>query len=75
MIVVTNETTIQITMEFEWDAAKAALNLKKHGIAFEDAVLVFCDPGRIETYDDDHREDRSAVYMWSIPFGTKKPSA
>jgi uncharacterized DUF497 family protein len=45
-------------MKFEWDAAKAALNLKKHGVAFEDAEFVFCDLGRIETYIDGHEEDR-----------------
>ena len=50
-------------MNFEWDVAKAALNLKKHGIAFEDAELVFCDPGRIESYDDHegYGEDRWAT--------------
>lgn len=31
-------------MDFEWDDAKAALNLRKHGIAFEDAVYVFLHP-------------------------------
>ena len=63
MIVVTNEAIIKITMNVEWDAAKAALNLKKHSIAFEDAELVFCDPGRIETYDDrkDYGEGRWAT--------------
>lgn len=47
-------------MELEWDADKAALNLQKHGVSFEDAELVFYDPGRIETYDDrdDYGEDR-----------------
>lgn len=50
-------------MELEWDAAKAALNLKKHGIAFEDAELVFYDSGRIEVYDgrEDYGEDRWAT--------------
>jgi len=50
-------------MEFEWDAAKAARNLKKHGVSFEDAELVFYDPGRIETYDErgDYGEDRWAT--------------
>ena len=38
-------------MELEWDTAKAALNLKKHGISFEDAERAFYDLGRIETYD------------------------
>lgn len=47
-------------MEFEWDADKAARNLKKHGIAFSDAVRVFLDIGRFEIYDgrQDYGEDR-----------------
>ena len=28
---------------FEWDAAKARSNLKKHGITFEEATTVFGD--------------------------------
>ena len=62
LTVATNETTIQKTMDFEWDAAKAALNLKKHGITFEDTALVFYDIGRIEAYDDkNYGEDRWAT--------------
>lgn len=38
-------------MDLEWDDDKAAKNVKKHGIAFEDAALVFLDLGRIETFD------------------------
>jgi hypothetical protein len=30
-------------MDFEWDDAKAALNLRKHGVTFEDAAHVFLD--------------------------------
>lgn len=30
-------------MEFEWDDAKAESNLRKHGVAFEDARAVFGD--------------------------------
>jgi len=41
-------------LQFEWDDEKAALNLKKHGIAFQDAVLVFNDEYRIEIFDDTH---------------------
>lgn len=29
--------------EFEWDELKAASNLRKHGVAFEDAIAVFED--------------------------------
>lgn len=31
-------------MRFEWDAEKARRNLAKHGVSFEDAVLVWDDP-------------------------------
>ena len=39
---------------FEWDADKAALNLKKHGVRFETAALVFNDENRIELFDSAH---------------------
>lgn len=47
-------------MDFEWDAGKAAVNLRKHHVSFEDAARVFLDPHRIETYDgwDAYGEDR-----------------
>jgi uncharacterized DUF497 family protein len=50
-------------MKLEWDAAKAALNLRKHGVSFEDAELVFLDDGRIELFDErqDYGEDRWAT--------------
>lgn len=50
-------------MDLEWSAEKAARNLKKHGISFEDAMLVFYDAGRIETCDgrEDYGEDRWAT--------------
>jgi hypothetical protein len=38
-------------VDFEWDPAKAASNLAKHGIDFADAVLVFADPNRVERID------------------------
>ena len=45
---------------FEWDENKNALNWMKHGILFEDAVIVFNDPMRVDIYDQEHSlfEDR-----------------
>ena len=37
--------------DFEWDDAKAALNLKKHGVSFFEAATVFADPHAV--YLDD----------------------
>jgi uncharacterized DUF497 family protein len=31
-------------MIYQWDAAKAAANSKKHGITFAEAAMVFFDP-------------------------------
>jgi hypothetical protein len=31
-------------VQFAWDRRKASTNLRKHGIAFDDAVAVFSDP-------------------------------
>ncbi len=31
-------------MQFEWDAKKAAENLAKHGVSFDEASTVFGDP-------------------------------
>jgi uncharacterized protein len=30
-------------MQFAWDPRKAAANVRKHRVAFEDATAVFCD--------------------------------
>ncbi|MBI3676260.1 MAG: BrnT family toxin [Proteobacteria bacterium] len=37
--------------EFEWDAAKAESNLKKHGVGFEAARLVFDDVFALDRLD------------------------
>lgn len=39
-------------MEFEWDERKAASNLAKHGVSFEQATRAFADPNAIEYVDD-----------------------
>jgi len=40
-------------MRFEFDPAKAATNLKKHGVSFADAEGVFFDPLAIHQEDPD----------------------
>jgi uncharacterized DUF497 family protein len=38
--------------DFEWDNAKAAANLAKHGVSFEQARDAFNDPFAIDFVDD-----------------------
>ncbi|QSJ19617.1 BrnT family toxin [Nostoc sp. UHCC 0702] len=44
-------------MKFEWDENKAARNISKHGVSFEEAKTVFNDPFYVDFYDPDHSED------------------
>jgi len=41
-------------MNFEWDSKKAAVNLKKHGVSFHEAAMIFSDPFSITSHDPDH---------------------
>lgn len=45
-------------MQYEWDAAKAASNLRKHGVRFADAVAVFTDEAALTVLDHDGSEER-----------------
>lgn len=38
-------------MDYEWDAAKAAENRRKHGIDFVDSIAAIEDPNRLEEID------------------------
>jgi len=52
-----------VNLEFEWDPAKAAANLRKHAISFPFATRVFLDPLRQERLDteEEYGEDRWLV--------------
>ena len=54
-------------MRFEWNAEKAAENLKKHGVSLEEAVTVFYDPLAATFRDPDHSvgEDRFLTVGYS----------
>ena len=53
-------------MIFEWDAAKANANLRKHGLSFEEAMTVFADQlGRIED-DPRHSADEDRFVLLGI---------
>lgn len=41
-------------MDVEWDELKAAANLTKHGISFDEAMTVFNDPLFVDFFDPDH---------------------
>lgn len=51
-------------LKFEWDTAKAATNLRKHGVSFDEALSVFADALALTFTDTDHfeSEERSRTY-------------
>jgi hypothetical protein len=50
-------------MQFEWDDNKAASNLSKHRVSFEEAKTVFDDPLYVDFYDPDHSEDEERTSL------------
>lgn len=44
-------------MKFDWDKNKAASNLSKHGVSFDEATTIFNDPLYADFYDPDHSDD------------------
>ena len=44
-------------MIYEWDRVKAAANVKKHRVRFEEAASVFLDPLAMTFPDPDHSEE------------------
>jgi uncharacterized DUF497 family protein len=44
-------------VEFEWDPDKAEENIRKHGVAFTEALTVFGDPLEVTIPDPDHSNE------------------
>jgi uncharacterized DUF497 family protein len=51
------------SLHFEWDGRKAAANLKKHGIRFEEAKSVFLDERAKLIDDPDHSEEEDRFVL------------
>jgi hypothetical protein len=72
-------------MELDWDAAKAAANLRKHRVAFEDAALVFTTSEELKSTTAARSTVKIAgspsaplgrfFWLWCIPSEAMKPSA
>ncbi len=56
-----------MTAEFDWDHTKAANNIRKHRVSFDEAKSVFNDPDFITVVDAEHSidEERYITIGWS----------
>ena len=50
-------------IRFEWDAEKAASNLGKHGVSFEEARTVFYDEFAVQFFDNDNPADEDRFLL------------
>ena len=53
-------------MEFEWDPKKAAANVRKHDITFQEAATIFGDPLAVTFYDPDHSVDENRFITFGL---------
>jgi uncharacterized DUF497 family protein len=58
---------VYLMLEFEWDPGKAASNVRKHKVSFDEAATVLSDVLSVTVPDPDHSldEDRSITVGWS----------
>jgi uncharacterized DUF497 family protein len=53
-------------IKFEWDTAKAASNVRKHGVSFDEAGSVFLDQLAVTGPDPDHSVGESRYITFGI---------
>lgn len=56
-------------MQYEWDNGKAALNLRKHGVDFADAIAALEDPNRVEEIDTRFAYDEERIQVIGMAHG------
>lgn len=60
------DESIYILYIFEWDENKAAINLKKHKVSFEEAQGVFYDEFALLIPDEEHSENEDRFIMLGL---------
>jgi uncharacterized DUF497 family protein len=58
-------------IRFEWDPPKAAANLKKHHVSFDEAKSVFYDEFAVQFFDEEHSSGEERFLMLGMSSGAK----
>jgi len=58
-------------LKFEWDSKKAAANVRKHGVSFEDAQTVFADEDAKLIDDPDHSDEEDRFVLLGLSSSLK----
>ena len=56
-------------IRFSWDRAKAAGNLKKHGVSFDEAQTVFYDDFAVQFFDENHTDGEERFLLLGMSTG------
>lgn len=54
------------SLRFEWDPSKVTINVRKHGVSFEEAQSVFADERARLIDDPDHSEDEDRFILLGL---------
>jgi uncharacterized DUF497 family protein len=57
-----------VSLQFEWDARKANLNPRKHGVSFEEAATAFADPKSLTVPDPEHFTEEDRFVLLGLSF-------
>jgi len=58
-------------IEFEWNSAKSAANIKKHGVSFEEAQTVFYDEFAVQFFDEENSQNEERFLLLGLSTGAK----
>lgn len=58
-------------IKFEWHASKAAANLKKHQVSFEEAQTVFYDDFAVQFFDEQHSQAEERFLLLGMSVHSK----
>jgi uncharacterized protein len=55
-------------LRFEWDSNKAASNVRKHGVSFEEAETVFLDEDAVLIPDNEHSPEENRFLILGLSY-------
>ena len=57
-----------MSLSFEWDGAKARVNVGKHGVSFEEAATAFDDPFSLTIGDPEHSGEEERFILMGTTY-------
>ena len=58
-------------IKFEWNFVKAAANLKKHGVSFDEAQTAFYDEFAVQFFDEENSGDEERFLLLGLSTGAR----